>query len=92
MGVGPLTNPEDGLRFVSKRISNSNMEGMKFDESALKEFISFSANRGGASIRELEAVCDKALEDAKINRKTVIDITDKKMILSNFKVIKAVNV
>jgi len=87
LGVNPILNPEDGHRFVDARLSILNEEGIIFEENALKEYIISSAKRGGASIREIETVCERAYNDAVENHKKFIKFTDiAKIAISKFKV------
>lgn len=72
--VRPL-NDTDGDIFIQKRLSmlpNGNKK-VDFEAKALEKYLASALNRGGASIREIEVVCEKAYGKAlNVNKDTII--------------------
>jgi len=77
LGVSPLKDT-DGDIFIKKRLSMLPVESKKvnFHKEALKKYLVSALNRGGASVREIEVICEKAYNMALCDNKDTILFED----------------
>jgi len=75
--VCPL-NKEDGDIFIQKRLSMLPVESKKVDfhAEAVTKYLVSALNRGGASVREIEVICEKAYNNALCCNKDIIQFED----------------
>jgi hypothetical protein len=68
----------DGDIFIQKRLSMIPVECKKIDfhEEAVKKYLTSALNRGGASVREIEVICEKAYNNALCDNKEIILFED----------------